>query len=326
MQFSVIVPVYKVEKYLKSCVESILAQTFHDYEIILVDDGSPDNCGAICDEYSAVDDRIKVIHKSNGGLSSARNAGLEVAGGDYILFLDSDDELCEGILKTISDRIEKYPQLDILVGNIIHHYPNELKKVIEYDNLLVTGDDSLDQICERFALKRYQLPWRAYQSVYKRNYIEKNNLRYDESIVGAEDCAFFVNLCELKPEAKLFDFCTVVYRAFREDSIIHTVSYKSVIGQLSTFYRAYEKAGIFSNADLLKSYFASRYANIIILANQIDDKQERLKCYEFINERKEILKFCFNEPRYIVAKMLWTIFGFEKGSKLLLHVKRRRMQ
>lgn len=90
-KISVIVPVYKVEPYLRRCVDSILAQTFTDFELILVDDGSPDNCPAICDEYAEKDDRIKVIHKENGGLSSARNAGMAVSNGKYYLFCDSDD-------------------------------------------------------------------------------------------------------------------------------------------------------------------------------------------------------------------------------------------
>lgn len=88
---SVIVPVYKVEDYLSRCVDSILAQTYRNLEIILVDDGSPDNCGRICDDYAHRDPRIRVIHKVNGGLSSARNAGLDTARGEYIAFVDSDD-------------------------------------------------------------------------------------------------------------------------------------------------------------------------------------------------------------------------------------------
>lgn len=88
---SVIVPVYKVEKYLCKCVDSILAQTYANLEIILVDDGSPDNCGRICDEYALKDSRIKVIHQQNGGLSAARNAGLDIATGKYVGFIDSDD-------------------------------------------------------------------------------------------------------------------------------------------------------------------------------------------------------------------------------------------
>ena len=90
-KISIIVPVYKVESYIHRCVESILAQKFADYEVILVDDGSPDNCGMICDEYARKDSRFRVIHKENGGLSSARNAGIRIATGEYTCFVDSDD-------------------------------------------------------------------------------------------------------------------------------------------------------------------------------------------------------------------------------------------
>ena len=88
---SVIVPVYKVENFLDRCVESIVGQTYENLEIILVDDGSPDNCPAMCDEWAEKDSRIRVIHKENGGLCSARNAGMDIAAGDYLGFVDSDD-------------------------------------------------------------------------------------------------------------------------------------------------------------------------------------------------------------------------------------------
>ena len=91
MLFSVIVPVYNVEEYLPSCIESVLNQTFGDFELILVDDGSPDNCPQICDDYAKMDNRIKVVHKPNGGLASARRAGIKEAHGDYVYNLDSDD-------------------------------------------------------------------------------------------------------------------------------------------------------------------------------------------------------------------------------------------
>lgn len=104
---SVIVPVYKVEPYLRKCVDSILDQTYQNLEVILVDDGSPDNCGAICDDYAAQDCRVKVIHKKNGGLSSARNAGLEIASGEYISFVDSDDILPQQSLELLLRTIEE---------------------------------------------------------------------------------------------------------------------------------------------------------------------------------------------------------------------------
>ena len=93
MKISIIVPVYKTEKYLDKCIESILNQTFKDFELILVDDGSPDNCGKICDEWAKKDDRIVVIHKENGGVSKARNTALDIIKGEYVGFVDSDDTI-----------------------------------------------------------------------------------------------------------------------------------------------------------------------------------------------------------------------------------------
>ena len=105
---SVIVPVYKVEPYLHRCVDSILAQTYINLEIFLVDDGSPDNCGKICDEYAKKDSRIKVIHKKNGGLSDARNVAIDMAKGEYITFIDSDDFVASDYVETLYHLIEKY--------------------------------------------------------------------------------------------------------------------------------------------------------------------------------------------------------------------------
>lgn len=104
---SVIVPIYKVEPYLRRCVDSLIRQSYEDFELILVDDGSPDNCGVICDEYAAADPRVQVIHKTNGGLSDARNAGLEIARGEYIAFVDSDDWVAPNYLHQMLSVLEE---------------------------------------------------------------------------------------------------------------------------------------------------------------------------------------------------------------------------
>ena len=102
-KISIIVPVYKVERYLENCIESIINQTFKDFELILVDDGSPDRCGLICDNYAKKDERIKVIHKKNEGLSAARNSGIQIAKGEYIAFVDSDDCINKNMYETLYD-------------------------------------------------------------------------------------------------------------------------------------------------------------------------------------------------------------------------------
>lgn len=104
---SIIVPVYNVEKYVERCIESIIKQSYKNLEIILIDDGSKDNSGKICDEYAQKDNRIKVIHKKNGGLSDARNTGLNIADGEYICFIDSDDYIHKDLVK---DNLEKLIQ------------------------------------------------------------------------------------------------------------------------------------------------------------------------------------------------------------------------
>ena len=107
-EISVIVPVYNVEEYLRPCIDSILEQTFTDFELILVDDGSPDRCGEICDEYEQIDKRIRVIHQENGGLSAARNAGLDQMSGEYVTFIDSDDVVAEDYLELLFNCAAEY--------------------------------------------------------------------------------------------------------------------------------------------------------------------------------------------------------------------------
>ena len=125
-KFSVVVPIYNVEAYIKDCVESLQNQTLKEIEIILVDDGSPDNSGSIIDDYASKDERIKVIHKANGGVSAARNDGLKVATGEYVLFCDSDDmmeiDACEKLYKAGIDS-----DADVVIGDVYRIIDGEKK-------------------------------------------------------------------------------------------------------------------------------------------------------------------------------------------------------
>ena len=128
---SVIVPVYKVEKYLRQCVDSILAQTYPDFELLLIDDGSPDGCPQICDEYAGRDSRVKVIHKPNGGLISARNEGIRAARGDYVCIVDGDDWACENMLQFIHDTVERSPvPLDMVLFAAHNVYEDHLEETV----------------------------------------------------------------------------------------------------------------------------------------------------------------------------------------------------
>lgn len=134
---SVIVPIYKVEKYLRKCIESILSQTYTNLEIILVDDGSPDKCGEICDEYEKKDSRIKVIHKKNGGLSDARNAGLDIMAGNYVAFVDSDDWIEPQMYEHLLAKLH-YFHADISIGGVSCDLDDNgiinTEKIVSYDS------------------------------------------------------------------------------------------------------------------------------------------------------------------------------------------------
>ena len=130
--FSVIVPIYNVEAYLPQCIESILNQTYADFELILVDDSSPDNCGKICDGYAANDNRIRVIHKENGGLVSARQAGANEATGSYICCVDGDDWIAADYLKTFAEEAEKCLSDMICVGMMLAFSDRQIPKAISF--------------------------------------------------------------------------------------------------------------------------------------------------------------------------------------------------
>lgn len=145
---SVIVPIYKVEKYLRKCVQSLLNQTYDNIDIILVDDGSPDLCGEICDEFAAIDSRIVVIHKENGGLSSARNAGIDIATGDYIMFVDSDDyvepDFCEKALNMILNN-------NVDICSFGYYQVDESHKTVKqsYASRIISAEEAISHIIKK---------------------------------------------------------------------------------------------------------------------------------------------------------------------------------
>ena len=177
MKFSIIVPVYQVEDYLVRCVDSILTQTFEDYELILVDDGSLDKSPQICDQYALQDGRIKVLHKSNGGLSSARNAGLDVASGDYVIFVDSDDWLEQGCLLTFNKILNEHP-VDVLMTVKTSVYSD--KSFLEVDNFEEYLQNGFDKERATDWILYYAKSVGAPNKIIKREIIEKNNLRFLE--------------------------------------------------------------------------------------------------------------------------------------------------
>lgn len=173
---SIIVPVYKAEKYIDKCIISILKQTYTNYELILVDDGSPDRCPEICDQYAIKYHNIIVFHKKNGGLSDARNYGVERARGEYITFIDADDYVSEQYLEKLISLKNRY-NADISVGKICVFNENEEKKIKKYmfkeEELLLSGLEALERM-----LYQRGLDTSACAMLLPRNVVQKNSFPY----------------------------------------------------------------------------------------------------------------------------------------------------
>ncbi|HWK24487.1 MAG TPA: glycosyltransferase [Ureibacillus sp.] len=193
---SVIIPIYNVEKYLNRCIDSVINQTYENLEIILINDGSPDLCGKICDEYSKTDQRIKVIHKENGGVSSARNVGLKAAKGDYIAFVDPDDYVTRNMFEKLNHYREE-SQADIvsccaLVENDEGVIKNSFFKITN-DSIVVDKQRAIIQLVWNNYLAesdRYidiGVPW---GKLYRKSMLTDNNIEFKESLRRQQDNIF----------------------------------------------------------------------------------------------------------------------------------------
>lgn len=238
MKLSIIVPVYKVRRHLQNCIESILQQTYTDYELILVDDGSPDNCGAICDRYAQECDKVKVIHKKNGGLSSARNAGLAVAQGEYITFVDGDDSIASGTYYYNMRILQAHPEIDILEYPVTEHYESPRSRIKSFKPEMISGNENIfvDWI------KR-----KGYEHCYSCNKIYRSEL------------FFFVRF----PESESF-----------EDTFITPILYESCenvyYSDAGFYYYHYHPKSI-TNTYTFKSYFFL-YRNLVTLHNKVKNE------------------------------------------------------
>ena len=217
---SVIVPVYKVEPYIHRCVDSILAQTFSDFELILVDDGSPDNCGAICDEYAATDSRVRVIHQENGGVSKARNSGLNKARGTYIAFCDSDDWWESGLLEHTVDEMQNYG-LDWVSFSYRKTTAYDIGKSMQYPVEMYcfsNWESKLEYLFLHFLQNRSG--WEIWTRVFRREIIDSNCIRFCETCGNfAEDMGFCVKFLLCARRIKSVENCFYNYYQ-REQSMM----------------------------------------------------------------------------------------------------------
>lgn len=197
---SVVIPVYMVEDYLSRCVDSVLAQTWQNLQIILVDDGSPDGCPRICDAYAEKDARIQVIHKENGGLASARNAGMRMATGDYTLFVDSDDWIDRETVEELVTVAEQHQVDFVRFRPMYAGWPGykdgslcDFGTEKDMKEGLYRKSDIVEQIYPRlFATPQLTLGVivAAWRSLYRRSFLEENALYFDEEVRYSEDTIF----------------------------------------------------------------------------------------------------------------------------------------
>ena len=284
-KISVIVPIYNVEQYLRRCIDSIINQTYKNLEIILVDDGSPDNCGQICDDYAKKDTRIKVIHKKNGGLSDARNVGLEVCTGDYISFVDSDDWIELNTYEIMMKSMNEY-NADMVVSNINYVYKDKVESKYSEDKIrCFNKEEAMKELIKDGLVQAV-----VWNKLYKRVVID--NLRFKVGKLN-EDEFFTYKICAKAERIVYIPEALYQYRQ-REDSIMGTY----ILQRIDGVEALYERMNFIKNKfpqlyalEKLRFCYACIYHYQMLLINNILDKKTR---NTLIKYRKSI-RFCLND-------------------------------
>lgn len=229
MKYSIIVPVYKVEKYLRECVDSILAQNYKDYELILVDDGSPDKCPEICDEYAAAYENVKVLHQPNGKLARARNSGMNIAKGEYVIFIDSDDYLSsEDALAEIDKALECNP--DVLIFGFKKYFESRDTYGFPVCNFYSQAQVLSPETFLAQLLKNDSYTGTAWAKVIRRDLLISNNIKFKEGMIS-EDSDWYLQVMEKAKSYSAINKALYIYR-MRPDSISHDVKEQSLTDNL----------------------------------------------------------------------------------------------
>jgi glycosyltransferase involved in cell wall biosynthesis len=286
---SVIIPIYNVEQKLDRCLNSIVNQTLSNIEIILVDDGSPDNSPKICDEYAQKDKRIRVIHKSNGGLSDARNAGLTIAKGEYIIFIDSDDWSEDIMLETLYSRAY-VDGSDIVVCSYSVDYSNNNFSVKKQ---LQNGIFCTEKIPEAIYMLdengMFNVVW---NKLYKHSVLKKSHLSFEIDGVPGEDLLF--NCLVFKKIRKISFEKEILHHYMREDEDTLVKAYKpNLYSQVRRFNGARKSLYDFYNMSSKKEMreYANKYVeNIFACVPNIFRKNNNLTIQDKIKLLDDIIK------------------------------------
>lgn len=302
---SVVVPVYKVEKYLNRCVDSIINQTYKNLEIILVDDGSPDGCPEICDEYAKKDSRIKVIHKENGGLSDARNVGIDIAKGKFITFIDSDDYINGNYIELLYHTcIENEADMAITSHKVIYENGTVIEKETE-EKINLNSKDVLNRI-----LYDDGIDLSAWAKLYKRELFKE--IRYPKDRLF-EDAATTYKLIDECDKISINSKSTYNY-IIRKDSITNKdfskskmdliISTKEMTEYIKNKYPDLEKA---CNRRLMYAYLST----LSQLANSTTRSKEYITIImQYINKNRKIVLKDNKIPRRDRLALYSTCFGF----------------
>ena len=319
--FSIVVPVYKVEAFLEDCIKSILTQSFRDFELILVDDGSPDSCPAICDNWALKDERIKVVHKINGGLSEARNYGIEAAVGKYVWFVDSDDWIANDALAMIVAIVNIFPNADAIATQII-----EVVDGIEkfHGNLQEWPKDAVllnnyEYVCRMTSI----LPSVRY--IVKRHIYENCNLRF---IVGVlhEDMPFCHMLMNFAKLIAIIPEVTYYYR-IRGGSITtsHNIDscYSLVKSHKELMHFMTQQVSIADREWFIGLTYDFFY-EIFLRIHPFLDKKEYI---EFMNLHGDYVRREFKKvKRYLKGKRKWLVYVFSISPRIYSQLIYKRRQ
>lgn len=315
--FSVIIPVYNVEKYLHQCVDSVLEQTYENYEVILVDDGSPDNCPAICDEYQKKDGRVKVIHKENGGLSEARNFGINLSEGTYLLFLDSDDywDDCRALEKLYCILKTATVKTDIVIFQAKLLYPGGSLRpdegVFSEKFNFMEPEESL-----RYLSENGLLIGSACSKVVRREFLLDNKLFFKVG-VKSEDIDWILRTANCLPKYLYSHQFFYIYRKGRCDSITSNVDsrYLMAFADMLEEFVGYDYSSEVAKECLL-GYVAYEFSILMAKTANLQNSAERKILRHRIRELKGVLAYDIH-PKVKKIGLVKNILGFN-GTMFIL--------
>lgn len=288
IKISIIIPIYKVpEEYLRKCIESCINQTLKDIEIILVDDGSPDNCGEICDEYAIKDNRIKVIHKRNEGVSSARNTGIIESSGKYIGFIDADDWIEKDFYAKLLDFAE-LNKVDFVVSGYVRDKENKIIKTLKTEeNKILYKLEAMKEV-----LKRRIYTWTPCDKIYKLNVIKDKKIFFNDNIKMGEDLDFIWRL--LKEINKIGYISLNKYHyCYRKDSVTNVNLAKKKKDSVNIMYTILKETKIIDNdlfniARCLYLKEIASYCRLMLIQNE---KKYRNEIKKYKKEIQSLTKF-----------------------------------